>query len=41
MKKIQEDAELKHCRYRDKCMQNPGRLPPGGYGGKRLTRHVL
>ena len=34
MKKIQEDAELKHCRYREKCLQNPGRLP-GGYGGKR------
>ena len=34
MKKIQEDVELKHCRYRDKCLQNPGRLP-GGYGGKR------
>jgi len=35
MKKIQEDAELKHCRYRDKCLQNPGRLPGGQGSGKR------
>ena len=35
MKKIQEDAELKHCRYREKCLQNPGRLPGGQGSGKR------
>ena len=35
MKKIQEDTELKHCRYREKCLQNPGRLPGGQGSGKR------